>query len=93
MTKLVRLVCAGTVALALLFGMTGPLANVGSAQEATQAAQTDTATQPAQTQNEGFDDWGLLGLLGLLGLAGLRRQPDRVVATTDRPARPIGDRT
>jgi MYXO-CTERM domain-containing protein len=77
----------------MLFGITSPLADVGSAQEATQAAQTDTATQPAQTQNQGFDVWGLLGLLGLLGLARLRRQPDRGVATTDWPARPIGDRT
>jgi hypothetical protein len=49
------------------------------------AAVAQTAgeqTMATETNNGGFDDWGLLGLLGLAGLLGRKR--DRNVVETRR---------
>jgi MYXO-CTERM domain-containing protein len=53
-----------------------------SAASVVTAAAAQTAgeqTMATQTEDRGFDDWGLLGLLGLAGLLGRRR--DRTVET------------
>lgn len=83
MRKIASVLRAGALASALAFGLltAGPV-----------MAQ-DTANQPAEEDDGGFDDWGLLGLLGLAGLAGLRkREPEvrRVEGTTiDRTNDPL----
>ena len=66
-----------TVALGLMFGafLSGPI----SAQESQPVMTAQETAQPAEEDEGGFDDWGLLGLLGLAGLAGLARRPKPVV--------------
>ena len=46
-------------------------------------AQTTTDPTTTRTDDDGFDDWGLLGLLGLAGLLG-RNKRDRTVVDTRR---------
>jgi len=70
------------VALALTCGVVGA-AGV-AAQETPPAADEPVVVDPVETEDEGFDDWGLLGLLGLGGLLGLRRQPARPVMVEER---------
>lgn len=72
-----------TAAVALMFGafLSGPV----MAQETQPALLAQTAEQPAEEDEGGFDDWGLLGLLGLAGLAGLKkREPETRVVDRDR---------
>ncbi len=70
---------AGAVALLLGACLSGPV----MAQDTQPVLLAQTAEQPADEDDGGFDDWGLLGLLGLAGLAGLKkREPE--VRTVDR---------
>jgi hypothetical protein len=72
------------IALALLFGTTGPL---HAQQPAPDAQPPVTADRTTMDRDDDFGRWGWLGLLGLIGLAGLAGRDRSVVRT--RENRPL----
>jgi hypothetical protein len=80
-TKALTGLRAGAIALLLGACLSGPV----MAQDTQPALLAQTAEQPADEDEGGFDDWGLLGLLGLAGLVGLKkREPEVRVVNRDR---------
>ncbi len=80
-----------TIGAFLAFGLYAGGATVAQQDAATETAdQVNNATQTAEEEGGGFDDWGLLGLLGLAGLAGLRKRESDVRTVERREERVTG---